>query len=331
VAQAAASALPDNAEVMAALGRMQLLSGDSNQAVATLAKLAARESQSAQVHLLLADAYVHTEDLAAAEKAYRRALEVSPGLAEAQRGLIAISVRTKNPARALEAARAMQRGQPELGVGYLLEGDVHRQFNDWDAAVRAYRAGLAKGNFVGLSERLYTALAKAKGKAEAQQFADDWIKRHPEDAGLAFFLGNQAMTEGNLATAERHFAAAHATAPRLLGPLNNLAWVRAKLGKPDGVTLAQQALALAPDDANTLDTLVFALMQAQRQPEALDAVKAAVARAPRHLPHRYLLARTLADTGDKAGARAEIDQLAAKDAGFAARPEVVALRARVAN
>ena len=330
-AQSAASALPDNTDVLAALGRMQLLSGDSNQAVATLAKLAARDAQSAQAQLMLADAYVHTDDLAAAERSYKRALELAPGLAEAQRGLIAISVRTKNPARALEAARAMQRQQPDTGVGYMLEGDVHRQFNDWDAAVRAYRAGLAKGNFVGLSERLYVALGRSKGKPEAQAFAEDWLKRHPEDAGLPFFLGNQAMTENDMATAERHFATAHKVAPRLLGPLNNLAWVRAKLGRPDGVTLAQQALALAPDDANTLDTLVFALTQAQRLPEALEAVRAAVARAPRHLPHRYLLARTLADGGDKAGARAEIDRIAAANASFAARPEIVALRARVAN
>jgi putative PEP-CTERM system TPR-repeat lipoprotein len=331
-AQAAAAVLPDNVEIQAALGRVQLLSGDSNQAVSTLTKLVAKDPQSATLQLQLADAYVLTRDLTSAERAYRRALELAPGSAQAQRGLIAVSVQTKNPARALEAAQALQRQHPDSGVGHLLEGDLQAQFNNWDAAARAYRAGLAKGPFVGLSERLHGVLLKSRDPAEADRFAEDWLKKHPEDAGLPFYLGNRALAAGDMAAAERYFALAHKGAPRLAGPVNNLAWVRAKLGRADAVALAREAVALAPpNDPSVLDTLVFALTQQKQEKEAITVLQAAVARAPRQASHHFLLARVYADMGDKQAARNQVDQLAAVDRAFLERPEVVALRARVAN
>jgi putative PEP-CTERM system TPR-repeat lipoprotein len=331
-AQAAQAVLPDNLEIQAALGREQLLSGAANQAVSTLSKVAVKDSQSAVLQLLLANAYVQTSDLTSAERAYRRALELSPGSEEARRGVISLSVRAKSPARGLEAAQALQRQFPDSGVGHLLEGDLYAQFNNWDEAARAYRAGLAKGPFVGMSERLYSALSKGGKQVDADRFAEEWMKKHPEDAGLPFHLGNRAMAADDLPLAERYFAAAHKSGPRLAGALNNLAWVRAKLGRADAVNLARQAVALAPvDDPAALDTLVFALTQQKQEKEAIDLMKAAVARSPRQASHHFVLARLYADVGDKQAARSQMDKLAEADRAFSQRPEVTALRARISN
>jgi len=325
-AQAAATALPGNAEVQDALGNMQLLSGDTNQAILTYNKLAARDARATRPHMQLAAAYIQRQELTAAERAYRRALELEPDSMEAQKGLIALGVRGKNPAAALAAARAIQRQRPDVGIGYLLEGDVQAQFNNLDAAIAAYRAGLAKGNFVGLSERLYKALSLSKGKDEARRFADDWLQKHPEDAGLPFYLGSAAFAASDLPTAERYFAASHKANPRLGGALNNLAWVRAKLGRPDAVSLAEQAMAQAPDSPEVLDTMVFALVQAKQGPKAVEVLKAAMGRQAPSAGFQFSLAKLYADIGDTANARVELDKLSSSYPEYAAKANVAALR-----
>ena len=330
-AQAAVSALPDNTELLGILGKVQLLAGDANQAVNTFGKLAARDPQSAQPVMYQAEAYVMLKDNTAAERAYKRALELAPNSVEAQRGLIAVSVRANNPARALEAARGIQRQNPKLGLGYMLEGDIQGKFNDWAAAAKAYRAGLDKGNFVGLSERLHLATAKSKGDAAAQAFASDWIKQHPEDAGLPFYLGNQAMDAGNLERAESYLAQAVKANAKLVAPINNLAMVKIKLGRSDALATAQQAYALAPDRSEPIDTLVQALRQAKQDAKAVDLLQSALAKTPDSPLFRFNLAQIHADAGDKPAARRELELLAASPVAFERKAEADALLKQVSQ
>ena len=330
-AQAAVSAMPDNLELLAALGKTQLLAGDANQAVATFAKLAARDPQSAAAPLYQAEAYVQLKDMAAAERMYKRALDLSPASLEAQRGLLALSVRANNPAKALEAARNVQRQNPKVGLGFMLEGDIHAKFNNWAAAAKAYRAGLELGNFVGLSERLYVATQKSKGEVAATAFAADWIKQHPEDAGLPFYLGTQASDAGQYEKAEGYLASAVKANAKLAAPLNNLAWVRAKLGRPDAVALAQQAFELAPDHLGVLDTVVFALRQAKQDGKAIELLKTTLVTAPDAHAVRYQLAQILAETGDKASAKRELEAIAKSPVPFSRQTEADALLAKVSS
>lgn len=330
-AQAAATALPDNTELLTALGKVQLLAGDANQAVSSFAKLATRDPQSPQPLLYQAEAYVQLKDNVAAERTYRRALELAPNSVEAQRGLVAVSVKANNPAKALDAARNIQKQNPKLGLGYMLEGDIHGRFNDWNAAAKAYRAGLDKGNFVGLSERLYLATLKSKGEPAATAFANDWIKQHPEDAGLPFYLGAQAAEAGNYEKAEGYLASAVKANAKLAAPLNNLAWVKAKLGRPDAVALAQQAHEMVPDRLDVLDTLVFALRQAKQDAKAVDLLKNVLVKAPDAHAVRFQLAQIYADTGDKAGAKRELEAIAKSPVPFSRKTEAEALLAKVSG
>jgi len=213
----------------------------------------------------------------------------------------------------------------------MIEGDIHAKFNDWASAAKAYRAGLEKGNFVGLSERLYQATAKSKGEAAAQAFAADWIKQHPDDAGLPFYLGNVAMEGGNLERAEAHFAAAVKANPKLVATVNNLAWVKIKLGRSDALATAQQAHALAPDRPEPTDTLVTALRQAKQDGKAIELLKASLLKAPDTLQYRFLLAQIYADAGDKAAAKRELEVINSAPVAFANKGEADALMSKVSK
>ena len=324
-AQSAVSAFPDNLELLSALGHVQLMSGDANQAIATFTKLGIRDPLTPIAPLRIAEGYVQLKDFPAAERNYKRALEIAPTMLDAQRGLIAVSVRANNPKAALEAAKTMQRQRPDSGIGYLMEGDIHARFNDWAAAAKAYRAGLEKGNFVGLSERLHAAISKSKGPAAATEFARDWMKNHPADVGLPFYLGTLAIDAGDFSAAEIYLTAAMKANPSMPSPINNLAWVKAKLGKPGAVALAEQAIALAPDYADVIDTLVFALVQDKQLPKAIATLKSVLLRAPDAHTQRLELAKLYISMGDKPSAKSELEKVAAVGAKFGKQAEVEAL------
>ena len=99
VAQAGVAALPDNLDMLDALGSLQLVAGDVNQSIAIFSKIAAKQPNSTKAQLRLADAYLKAKDYALAERSFKRVLALAPDSVSAQRGLIALSVRDKQPGR----------------------------------------------------------------------------------------------------------------------------------------------------------------------------------------------------------------------------------------
>ncbi len=87
-AQAAVAAVPDSADLLAAVGRAQQVSGDINQAVATYNKLVESQPLSSQAHIRLAEAHTAGKNFELAEQSLRKALEIKPDAIDAQRGLI---------------------------------------------------------------------------------------------------------------------------------------------------------------------------------------------------------------------------------------------------
>ncbi len=321
-AQAGVAAIPENPDMLDALGSMQLVTGESNQAISTYNKVATMQPTVVKFQLRLADAYLQGKDYLSAERSFKRALDISPTEISAQRGLITLSVRAKQPDRALEVARNIQRQRATDGIGYLIEGDIQVEFKNPEAAIKAFRAGLEKPNPGRLPERLYTTLATAKGQAEAARFADEWAKRHPGDTNFLVFLGNSAISKNDLPAAERYFSDIVKTNPRHTFAMNNLAWVLAKQGRPGAVALAENAAKLAPENPAVLDTLAFALAADNQLPKAVATARAVLLQAPDEPIYRLNLARLLVRSGDKTGAKAELERLVPLGTKFARQREV---------
>lgn len=70
---------------------------------------------------------------------------------------------------------------------------------------------------------------------------------------------------------------------------------------------ADRAMALAPTDAATLDTLGVIFTQNHAHAEAVTAFRRAVELTPEHAPHRFNLATALVATGELASAEAELE------------------------
>jgi predicted Zn-dependent protease len=173
--------------------------------------------------------------------------------------------------------------------------------------------------------KLHGVQLAAGHAAEAERMATDWIKGHPADAAFLYHLGDAALARSDWAAAEARYRAVVELQPRNALALNNVAWLMVKQGRPGAVAVAEKAIALLPDRAPLLDTLATALAAENQVPKAIETQKRAVARSPQDPNLKLNLARLYVKAGDKAYARAELNDLAKLGDKFAAQPEVASL------
>jgi len=324
-AQGAVAAVPGNAELMDRLGRVQQLTGDINQAISTFNKMAALEPKSPRPQLRLADAHLAAKNNEAAGTAVRRAMELAPRNLDVQRAGISLAMREKNPTQALAIARSMQAQLPNAPIGFMFEGEIELNQQHHDAAATAFRKALTKPDSMEAASRLHQALLAGKKTAEAEQMASGWLKAHPGDGLFTQYLGDTAMTQGNMALAETRYREVIKLAPDNVLALNNLAYVLVKQGKPGAVALAEKAVKLAPDKPALMDTLALSYADAKDLSRAVALQTKVVALAPDVPDYRLGLARMQVQAGNPTAARAELKKLSLMGKDYPRHEEVAQL------
>lgn len=301
--------IPGNPEILDALGRVQLLTGSTHQAVQTYLRMVERAGQSPISHLRLAEAYVAANNLAAAEASVRRAIELAPDFAPAQKRLVELLMATKRPKLAMDMARALQKTHAADPVGDLLEGDIHAADRRWDAAAKAYRSGLAKQATSDLAIRLHVALQAAGDSAGASRFAADWARGRSDDIMFITHLGDEAAVRGDYQNAGARYAEVLRYRPEDPQILNNLAWVTHKQSKSGALAYAEKAVLLDPSNPGYLDTLAAILEQENQLPRAMQVQQKAVDLAPGSPVLRLRLVKLCVKAGEKQRARSHLDLL----------------------
>jgi cellulose synthase operon protein C len=317
--------VPDNLLLLDALGRTQLASGEVQQAITAFRKAAAAQPNLPQPQLRLADAYVLAQDLPAAAQSLRRALELSPRLLAAQRGLVKVALADKRPADALAMARTVQRERTTEAIGWLLETDVHVSQRAVDLAIVSMRAALERGKTADSAIRLHVLYTIAGRTADAERFAASWLKDQPRDARFVFHLGLVAMDKKDYAVAEARYRQVLTLSPDEPLALNNVAWLMVQQGKLGAVPYAEKAQKLMPGQAPVMDTLASALAAENQLPLAIEWQRKAVLRAPNDPTYQLGLAKLLIKSGDKSAARGQLEQLGKLGDKFAAHAEVTTL------
>jgi putative PEP-CTERM system TPR-repeat lipoprotein len=324
-AQDAKAALPNNDEILAALGRAQLAAGDTQQAIGTFGQLAGKQPQEITYQLRLADAHALANDLASARSALRKALEIDPESALAKRALTAVALRQNRPDEARQIARDLQKAKPKDAAGYALEGDVERSLKSWPAAVTAYRKAFAIAPETELAIRLHQSLYAGGQRPEADRLAAEWQQQHPADHAFRYYLGDLAMLRSDWATGEQHYRAVLQAQPRNALALNNVAWLMAKQGKPGAVKLAEQANEVLPNRPHLMDTLATALAAEGDVKRAIEIQRKAVQQDGKDPALRLNLAKLYLKAGEKTSARAELEDLERLGSRFKAHAEVAEL------
>lgn len=325
-AQEAGTAIPNDKLVLDALGRAQTQSGDIQQAITSFKKLASLDPRSVLPHTRLADLYRATGDRKSAEQSWKRVLEIEPSNGLAQVKLIEALLTGKRVPEAVAFAREIQGRAGSGDAGFLFEGAIHRRAKAPDAAVAAYRSGLKREPLSSeLAFQLYQMLLGQGRKDEASAVAASWQKANPKDGNFEYQLSNISMNAGDYAAAERRLALLVQRFPESVLALNNLAWSMTKQGKAGAVAFAERAVAAAPDKPAVIDTLAQALAAENQVARALETQKRAVSLAPNDAALRLNLARIAIQGGDKALAKTELEQLAARGSRISFQPEVTRL------
>jgi len=142
--------------------------------------------------------------------------------------------------------------------------------------------------------------------AKAKALLDQAVKDSPRDAQAAFYLGvaDEGLQDGK--SAADQYRQALALDPKLVEASTNLAGVLLDQNDAAGALAAAKAgLANAPNSPALLRDKAVAL-EATGSKEMVPAFKAAVEAAPDDKEVRFLYAEALAESGDAAGATAQL-------------------------
>lgn len=309
IANEAVNANPNNPAALDLLGSAQLASNDTVSATSTFTKLTQQTEQSSDALLRLALAQVASNKLADARNTLQKALKLKPDHAASLDALIRLEIKTGNGEKALQIARQVQQLLPTLALGFEREGDIHLYQKHPGPAVKAYEQALAR--HAGSNEliKLHRAHTQAGNRETANRYLNDWLRRHPDDLIVRAYAAENDIVNGRNREAIAQYQAILRQNPENPLVLNNLAGLYQREADPRALATAEQALRLAPQSPTIQDTLGWILVEQGQAQRGLELLRKALAKAAKNETIRYHHAIALARTGDKAGARKELERL----------------------
>jgi Tfp pilus assembly protein PilF len=136
-----------------------------------------------------------------------------------------------------------------------------------------------------------------------------WLQENPKDAVVRLYLAERDLTGKDYKGAAQRYREVLALQPDNALALNNLGWTLAQLGDPKAVEYAEKAYRLAPNHPAIADTLGWMLIERGELKRGVELLGKAAAGAPNALQIRLHYARALIQSGDKAAARLELEQV----------------------
>jgi putative PEP-CTERM system TPR-repeat lipoprotein len=279
----------------------------------------------------MAEINVAANNKEAAIQDLRKALDLTPDLVVAQRGLILLYLDARKFEDAQRVAGDVKKQRPTEAVGYLLEGDIAASRKAWIEALSAYRAGLQAVPATELAVKVYTVLLATNKNDEAEKFASRWFTDHPKDAGFRLAVAESATARRDYPTAVRHYQALLQSQPNNPIILNNVAWALGQLKDPKALDYSERANRIAPNQPAIMETLGTLLAEKGEVTRALEVLQKAVELAPQSPALKLSLARAQIKAGKKSEARKQLDELAKLGDKFAAQAEVAKLSKELAN
>lgn len=326
-AQAGVAAIPDNPQLVEALGASLLAAGEQNRSIETFRKLVELQPENPLALLRLAEAQVATKDYAGAIASERKALELKPDDPRALAALTKTYVASGQTDAALAEAKRLQKEHPQAAAGFALQGDVLAASRKWDEAAAAYKAAIERQPLAGLVVLQYAALQSGGKSTEAHALAKKWTADHPQDTVVPLTLAGESLRRNDMAAARQGYEHVLAIDADNFVALNNLASILAQQGDAKAIGYAERAHAIAPFNPAVLDTLGWTLAQMREPKRGVEFLRMATRLAPRQPEIRLHLVKALIAAGDKAGARQESAALLTLDKASPIRAEAEKLQA----
>ncbi|MDN2700743.1 PEP-CTERM system TPR-repeat protein PrsT [Janthinobacterium sp. SUN100] len=316
---------PGDADALALRAQVEYSAGLAPAALDSYIKLASIQSTSAPLQMRIASLHMALGDHHNALQAVKRAQALDPALLEARVVEVAMLLTLNRQREALAVARQVQEQQPKLAAGYKLEGDVLMEQKLPQQAVKLYQHAFGISPIGPLQVQLYRALQASGQEREADARMAAWLKEHPEDLPTRTYLAGTRLAAKQYRAAIEQFQYVVAKDAGNVVALNDLAWAYQQEKDPRALATAEQALKLAPENAAVLDTLGWIALEQGDVKRATTLLRKAAGLAPASPEVQYHLGAALAKSGDKGGARKQLEQLLAANKDFPQRAAAQAL------
>jgi len=320
-AQAANAAIPGNPQLQDALGVTQQAAGQTNQALETMAQAVKLQPDNAVPLLRLAGVQAAGKDYDGALATLKKAIALQPAAPSTWTALAGVYIVAGRVDAGLADARRLQKDMPTKAAGYALEGNLLMGQKKAAEAAKAYREALVREPIPVLAVSLYSALQAAGKKDQALLMAQQWQKENPKDVVLRTLQGQQALAAKDYKTAVVYLRAALETDPDNVVTLNNLAWALNEQGDPKALEYAERAANLAPYAPAVMDTQGWVLVAQGKSTRGIELLRMASSLSPQDADIRLHFAKALLKTGDKAGAKSELEAVAVLTQPSSARSE----------
>ena len=310
IARATVDEAPDAPLAYESLGRAQMATKEFSSAVVTYQRLSELTNKHIRAQLLLADAYLKSDNVSAAEKVMRAAVKKDGSNVGAQVFLAQLQVSQKKFDEALKTAKTIQTTFKDSTIGHELQGDIYSQQAQYDEALDSYLNAYNTKQTPPLVLKLYQVYSKKGKTAVGVRMIEDWLKTTPEDVRARMALATQYQNNNEIEKSREHYKIILEYQPNNVAALNNLAWSLAEEGNMAAVAYAEKAYRLSGENPAVMDTYGWALLKTGKSiPDAINIFKEILLKSPDLKDARYHLAYAYYKAGNNNSARNELEWL----------------------
>jgi len=300
LAEQASQRAPEAPATRAAVVRTAIAARDFTRAERELTTLLRDYPKSADVHNLEGMLRAGQKNMAAAERAFTTAAQLRPTSFEAAAGLIAVDLANgKRDAARRRADRIV--GETSANVDALmLAARTYAHLNDAAGAESVLRRAIqldpGRSEPYGMLGELYAGQGRIdQALREFQAVAD----RQPTSVGaqtIVAVLLHQQNRKGEAKERYRKVLAIDSSAPVAA---NNLAWLMMEDNEnlDEAIQLAQRAKSRLPESGDVADTLGWLYFKKGLSAQAIEELKAAIARDGNNATYQYHLGLVYAQSG----------------------------------
>ncbi|WP_373986917.1 XrtA/PEP-CTERM system TPR-repeat protein PrsT [Duganella sp. BuS-21] len=308
----------NNADIMTALASLATTQGQSAVARKWLERAAQAQPDALLPSLRLANFYAQQNDTQKALILAEKLLASNPENPQLVTLVAGLQTRSGQLDAALDNWNKLAALQPNSPDVQLRLAAAHAAVKDSSGATQAvnkavslYQKALEIQPAPQTMQALYSALIQANKPTEARLQMQKWLSAHPNDHASRLYFAGSLLALREFAASSAQFEEVLRQVPGQFIALNNLAWLYQQKRDARALPYAELAHKLAPDNPAVTDTLAWLLLEQGHLDRALPMLKQAAAQAPASTEIRYHYGVALAKSGDKRGARAQLEPLLA--------------------
>ena len=215
----------------------------------------------------------------------------------------------------------LRRLHPDDLTGTLLSGDLALRQGKPQAAEQAYREVAKQVDNDEIALRLFRAVAAQNESDRAVKQLEAWVQSHPGSYAAKLALAETLHAGGELDAAKAYYEALLRQGPGSPALLNNLANLYLEVGDPQALKLALEAYQRAPQVAEVIDTLGWALVRTGDPQKGLGYLRDASSRNASSSMIRYHLAVALQELGRDSEAKAHFREALKGEGDFPQRAD----------